>query len=378
MDPKLPEAVLKDRDDAARGALYLAALGDSIGLPQETQGLAGGIGRPELLGRAASAADLPDDLFARPWGVWASREDSGPGRGVVSDDTATRLCLLQRWLREDGGLAAEGFETWLRRAAPGPAAPTDVHRLWLDMLEAARVGRSAHFYHPGEPVIFGPFLFLEAALGERDPASTYARFSQICPLDIGYGKAVTGFLAAWLTAEAAAARSPITWSERCLDEARWLLGEGLGGGTLTQAFEAARVLGASLRDATELEFAEGLRDRLLFDESAPYAGPREGNRAFDPLLFFKQLVAAIAGAGADPPRALRALAGGAGDTDTLASALGLVMGAGLGFEALKYLRCGPALLGEEMRATAGWLRAVLGLDLESGVALYLKRYRSGS
>ena len=71
---------------------------------------------------------------------------------------------------------------------------------WIEMYEAAEKGEPKHFYDPEFSVFFGPFLYLEAAILFRTDSDKglYERFWMLSSLDGGFGKSVTGIMAAML------------------------------------------------------------------------------------------------------------------------------------------------------------------------------------
>jgi len=58
------------------------------------------------------------------------------------------------------------------------------------------------FYRKGEPVVFGPYLYLQAAssfgLAKYSPGDVYNRFKSLSGLDQQYAGEVTGIMAALL------------------------------------------------------------------------------------------------------------------------------------------------------------------------------------
>ncbi len=371
-----------DARDRVRGALALSAVGDAIGLPCEAAGLRGEVS--EWPGEN-DAWPLPlADTFRGPepdpWNIWAPAGATAGLRGVVSDDTAIRVGLVEPWLehtREHGTPATEdGFIAWLRHRPPDTVAwlervTADSTRQWLGMFDGPDQA-SSHaacgndntpcFYRPGEPACFGYFLYLGLAL--RDTAlpaeDVFRKHADFCRLDQLHGRAVTGLLAAWLATTAQRdSDSGLfgTWTDtaRRIDAV-----VGLRPEVTTPLAFAVDELGVQNRSARPYEFLQMLKRRLY---DAPPPTSDHSLKPFDPLLQLTQLLACLAYADGDGLLALRLLAHGPGDTDTLAATMGMLAGAQLGHERLLASPCAEAL-----RTTDATTRHLFGRTLEQRVA----------
>ncbi len=347
--------------DRVAGALALSALGDALGLPNEARGLRGEISPwpdenddPWPL----PVADTFREPESNPWNIWAPPEVTAGMRGVVSDDTAIKIVLIEPWLADARARGAtpdeDDFIAWLRRRPPEAepwreAMAAEQARQWIDMFAGSTHDAACDpdevapcFYRPGEPVCFGPFLYLETALLDTGLSApdVFRKFTGFCCLDQDHGHAITGMLAAWLCAvgrdgpqrpllerwdetftqiDAAEKLSP--WRTKVLHDARWVL----AGATPTS------------RPDVFLDIIK----RHLF-ELAP-AECDHSLKAFDPQLQLAQMLACLSFSGGDGLLAMRLLAHGAGDTDTLAATLGLIVGAHLGYWALLNSPAGGAL-----------------------------------
>ncbi|MFQ5348299.1 MAG: ADP-ribosylglycohydrolase family protein [Rhodothalassiaceae bacterium] len=131
---------------------------------------------------------------------------------------------------------------------------------------------------------------------------------------------------------------------------------------LKNAFDAAKRFGKANSGLGEKEFVEKLK-RELYDRHMA-AGPdhqRNGFENFDPLLFLKQMAAVASYAGRDMRKALRILAAGPGDADTVPSFLGSIMGAWCG---AKRLKADDSGLSADLAAVADCIRRLYGVAID--------------
>jgi hypothetical protein len=349
MRPDLSTDALEDR---WAGALLLNALGDAAGCPREAAGLRGQAGGWHPL--SLPPAERFREPVPNPWNLWPPTEQTHGLCGVVSDDTATRLVLVEPWLAHDQPLTLneDSWLHWLRHrpaeSASWREAMADAQaQQWLAMY-AQRDQQTplehpgpADFYRPGQPVMMGTFLFGSLALSaaHRSAEKVYDIFRGFCRLDQTYGSVITGLMAAAL---AGFCRETIEPAER----APWL------------ARQWERLLNiSSAGDATEdAVFHVRARVRWLQDELLPVLDPATPDatlqriktdlydhpqrtvqgplKPFDPLLQGSQVWLAIALGRGEPKASLQWVIAMPGDTDTLASHVGLLLGAAHGRQAL--------------------------------------------
>ncbi|MEM7625688.1 MAG: hypothetical protein AAF333_08670 [Planctomycetota bacterium] len=375
-------------DDAIAGALLLSAYGDALGLAHEAAGLRGEVGDPD--GVRLGIVDHFRDPNPNPWNIWAPAELTAGVLGVVSDDTATKIALVEPWLaslRPDAdSFAEDNFIDWLRHRRPADPVPwreavaAEQARQWLHMYDqadgtappcgeggaspsgsdgsggdASSVGddgdESPCFYRPGQPAMFGPFLYGGAALAfaGQPVGVVFDTFADLCRLDQAEGRGVSGVFACLVAAAAdreigeAGEVGLDTWLDRALDEAftawadadvphlsevenrcRWSLDE----------------LGRSSRDLDGRGFLYRMKSDL-YDH--PARAPQHDLKPFDPLLQLSQVLAILGYAGDDRPLAFRLAATSPGDSDTIAAHLGLILGAHIGTAAARSGRLSDAL-----------------------------------
>lgn len=336
---------MNDLHDKVAGALALSALGDVLGLPCEAAGLRGEVS--PLVDWELSVVDGFREPAANCWNIWAPPEVTAGMRGVVSDDTAVRLVLIEPWLADAHRRGVTPTESdwriWLRERAPESVAWREATAAesawqWLGFYDTAAgngggCDDTPCFYRPGVPVCFGHFLFLELGLIDAPVASV---------LDQGAGVAVSGLLGR-AASEAVRARS--------VDPgfAAW--------------WPSDASFGERHRSLSPAEFLAVVRDEIYHGPDAP----THDLKPFDPTLQLRQISACVGYAGDEPLLAIRLLASGAGDTDTLAATLGMILGARLGHAALRGGPAGEALRLVEAstetlfgRSTGDRVRAVLG------------------
>ncbi len=376
--------------DKFMGMLLLGAYGDALGGPHEfheveprsgqKDGSNGHIGDPAKVARLPPLSEFKRPMPS-PWGLWLL-SDAADTRGTVTDDTSYRVTILHRWLCE----LAEGeavpteaaFFEWLRTQSrlPRPAEGWRRQRhaqieAWLCMLEdAERLKREPVgfrerecnvFFRKNQPVVFGPFMYLElaaihACCPEREVFDRFAGFS--C-LDQGYGRYVSGWLAALMSCavcETDKSRDFGAWfcaaGERLLTAA---LGDPAQRAVVKRAFDISKPIGKASTALDEKAFLEKLRLEV-YRKLKPNGGL--GN--FDPALFVGQMAAAVGYAGGDLRKALRVLAVGPGDSDTVPSFLGSIMGGWCGERRLRALDAGFAA---DLDAVRDWLKNNYGVDL---------------
>lgn len=384
--------------DKIQGMILLGAYGDALGAPHELNAaLRGEIGDLEQARRLQPARSY----FTTPqeWGIWPDADELDlDQKGLPTDDTAYRATILQDWLCSLAGTGLEPtearFERWMVDQVRSRARPTAGWRLrrwlqiqtWLAMFADARQWaiqqrhtppqqqpdptgfqtRVDHFYRPGQAIVFGLFMYLElaAVYAQRPTELVVERFSQFGRLDMAYGKVAAGLFAG-LVAEAVRAdhtEQPFdAWYtaqvERMLT---WPIGDSADRQILQDAFaEVQRWAEGEWRGLSEAAFLERMQRDI-------YA-PGVQTSVFDPLLFFRQITAAVLYAGADPHRALQLLAASPGDADTLPSFLGTILGAWYGVDGLNRL---STTLAEDLRAQQDFLEKVFGLSLKERVACF--------
>lgn len=397
--------------DKLEGMILLGAYGDALGVPTECVGLHGHTppGQPTCV----LAPLVPDPCHSNEWGIWPNQTRIEGTIGASSDDSAWRFAILQRWLLDEARghplttaqVTEARLEAWMvqREAAlwarEGPATETAVvrergnpsagrppnctlrtHSHWrptaydlpqvreremlsdfLAMYDAA--GRTPasnvtrgdnRFFVAGQPVVFGSYMYLEigAVLSARRTGGAaleaYARFSA---LDQLWGRDVSGLLVA-LTGEAVRVADPAAqpfgaWFH---ERATAMLATQP---SATRARETVR-----LRYATGLAWrAEGVaKDEYLrrYFELWQADSRHDEFKSQDPLTFLGQmsLVNGFCAGGDWAACTFSLLTASVGDTDTVASQLGVIAGA---YHGASWLRATPC---------AGAAGAVLGAELQ--------------
>ncbi|MEM7233439.1 MAG: ADP-ribosylglycohydrolase family protein [Planctomycetota bacterium] len=362
---------MNDLNDKILGMTLLAAYGDALGAPHELAGLKG------------EAEDTSKNLRLRPfsacfprekdkiteWWVWPDhmlvpREQ----RGMVTDDTAFRVMILEPWLLEDRpgreAIFEDSLERWMRRHVENPPRewPARVRerfrkmvRGWIVMFEDARRFRehpadferskSNPFWRPEVATIFGPFLFgeLGALFASRPRREVFDAFVSMTSLDYGIGRLFTAQIGV-LVSEAmgpASTESLDAWYARLTDEVCELAessnleGRGVSKSDIADFRESwmrSRGVGRSMRKFDENAFLKKLVAEIY--QPRLRVNPH-GLGAFGSRVAFEQISACVAYSGDDFRKALRLLTSGPGDADTLPSFLGLVFGARLGATAIR-------------------------------------------
>jgi hypothetical protein len=253
------------------------------------------------------------------------------------------------------------------------------------MFEAAKAQppREESFFSPGKPAVFGLFMILELAACEagRDAMEVYEGFYGAASLDQGYGRAVTALLAAALADGMSRGQRGGGVCDDLLLRIIDLLDQRLGVvetaeelaelALLSEALLIAVEVGREFKGQEDHAFMEAFKRRVYSDSQWPFHYSQNSwRRNIDPLLFLMQVIAALAFA-EDPMQALRVLAWGVADSDTVASVLGSLLGARLGYQQLLGLTSGGVRLADEFQAISDVLASIYGLDLDSRVEVFL-------
>ncbi|MEM1446323.1 MAG: ADP-ribosylglycohydrolase family protein [Planctomycetota bacterium] len=368
----------KTLSDRIAGSLAVSALGDAMGLPHEGRGLRGEIA-PDT--NTCDPFELPaaDDFRGEqgdPWNIWPPASLTPGMRGVVSDDTAIRVALIEPWLADAfaRGISADRLneDDWLdwltRRRLPDPepwreAMIAEHAKQWPAMFALANgaapgCGDGPCFFRPGVPVCFGYFLFAELALlfTDRPTPEVFDRFQGFSRLDQDDAKAMTGVVAALIARTA----NPTSPSASLLEHWKYVVIElaqtgRLNNALLEQVFLQPAEIGEHARSLSRHEFLTRVYTDIYHH---PTLAPSHELKPFDPMLQLAQLSAYVAYAGDDPWLALKLATLGPGDTDTLAATLGLIIGANAGYTA-----CLASPPGTSLATVEASTEAIFGRDL---------------
>lgn len=379
----LTTAQLKDK---MMGMLLLGAYGDALGAPHEVSGLSGNTGDPATAQRLRPFRDY-NRAEASPWGIWPNPANiNRDKKGVPTDDTSFRVSLLHQWLCEEArGNSAPTearFLAWLRRqrqpAATAPQWQKSRHQqslAWICMLEDCQRMRTNPdgfqerdcnpFFRQNIPVVFGLFMYLElAAIYACCPRDqVFNRFKNFTCLDQSYGQYITALLATVLSQGLCESDKQLGFDQWFAGAVDGVVNANLGDAAQRRVVKAAvtqaRQFGRNNRNLNEKDFIEKLK-REIFDAALPAPADRRGLRSFDPLLFLKQMTAVAAYAGNDVRKALRLLAVGPGDADTVPSQLGSIIGACLGERRLRQLNPG---FSQDLTAAKDCIKRLYNIEL---------------
>ena len=363
--------------DRIAGALLLSAYGDAAGLPHEMGGgLDGEVGDP---GREPlPVVDGFRKPEAEPWNIWFSTEETAGMRGVVSDDTATKIGLVEHWLpgweAAPGTATGASFRGFIKDhptfgidiAGPmGRAQAVD----WGSMHAAEEAGTPGRtvFFEPGVPVVFGPFLFgtlaLSPASAEASLKQVFTRFAGICALDQGVAKTVAGVYAALVASAVDAPHDEVrfdAWLRGTMEHLRWVVRgdahEEEMVGRIDWLLQATPVAG------DPAAFLAWMKHEL-YDHAE--RAPTHGLKPFDSLLQLSQVLACLLFGRGEPVATMAVATNVPGDADTVPMLLGVILGAWWGRDALIATGLGPGLrIVEETTA------ALFGVSTDERAAVY--------
>ena len=357
--------------DRLLGMFAMGAYGDALGSWNEWHGgLSGAIEDPQKAALRGSGK-----VATNPWGYWIANDGQKP---VVTDDTAFRVTILHPFMRhcleQQLPITEDGMWHWAAEGKPHSLTHIQTMRLkqardWNAMLKAADNQKQHLFYTPAEPVVFGLYTALETAAVHlnKSPAKVYLHFQAFSKLDQGSGRALTGLLAA-VIAEAHKADDIslgqfASWWEATVDS---LLDQFMDSDPneelkrLIHLKQEAVALADTWPPNLPQQFVSHLRRTHFHD-------PRFDTKKQRPYLselFWVQMCAVVTYAKEDDALILRILASAAGDSDTMASMMGSMMGARYG-----RTLCGKiASLGKLIESDLKAIEAVLSQDFEVELA----------
>ena len=175
------------------------------------------------------------------------------------------------------------------------------------------------------------------------PRETFTVYQRQASLDQGYAKAVTGFVATLVSLAVNEAAETSSFGDWFFDCGRAVL-DDLAASTQAQEavslrslLEAMARLGNELRSETEATLNTVFKQQVLDPPMPPFLNHAFLGGMHDPYRILAQLAATIAYAPDDPATALRTIAHSCGNTATLASLLGTLLGAWYGAERLSAL-----------------------------------------
>ena len=349
--------------DAITGALALSAYADALGLRNEKRGLKGEVS-PFYDGPLPMTNTFRDS-DANPWNIWAPLDTTRGLRGVVSDDTAVRAVLIEPWLASlphTAAVSETSFERWLsddrtpEQVSWREAMAAEQARQWLQMfrLVVSRTDPEAEdlppkFYVHDAPLIYGVFLYHEIALAfaGRPSQEVFSVFSEICRLDAGPAAGVTGVMAV-LAADAAATDPAVgvdQWAGAAVDSSLALWSEAdefPGDNQRPPVRDCYFELGVASRHLDPESFLSNLKSQ--WHDPSPEYDEDKGLKHYDAVLQLGQTLACLGYGGDDWLLALRVAASISGDTDTVATHLGLLIGAKQGWGALRESAVAPELV----------------------------------
>jgi hypothetical protein len=378
-------------DDKIRGMLLLGAYGDALGAAQEGQETP----TPDPLPKILTARDMPE--WGEAWGTWLPAIVHAKRIGMPTDDTCYRLCILHPWLaaiannvdeRTFDEASLRDFMAALRHEPLYPEwysfACRDHLKAWLEMFQAQEENRSEGLFSPGIPGVFGPFLYLGMAAVRHGttPLETFALYQQQAGLDQGYAKVVTAFLATLVSLAVNEASQTDSFGDWFFGCARAVLDDLAASAqdedvaSLRSVLETIQQLGTELRGETEGTLNTVFKQRVIDPPTPPFLTHAFMGGIHDPYRALAHITATIAYAPNDPAVALRTIAHSCGDTDTLASFLGTLLGAWYGAERLSAIQTEGLDFQAELDIVEANLTELFHFDLDQHVQIFSRLHSS--
>jgi hypothetical protein len=131
-------------------------------------------------------------------------------------------------------------------------------------------------------------------------------------------------------------------------------------------------LGTNLRGKTEATFNTAFKERVIDPAHPPFMNQSFLGGVADPYRTLAQIAATIAYANDDPAAALRTFAYSYGDTDAIASLLGMLMGAWYGEQGLYAAQSQGVDLRAEIGVVESNLTELFHLDLDHRVQIFAR------
>lgn len=120
-------------------------------------------------------------------------------------------------------------------------------------------------------------------------------------------------------------------------------------------------------------FLKTFRAQIYTDTALPFHTSPSHLKNYHPLLFWVQIISTLAYTADRPFEALRILSAGVGDTDTVASILGSIMGTWMGYDQVYEGCIGDTPLKKECDAISQNSRTLYCTDLEDRVELFVQK-----
>jgi len=377
--------------DKLKGMLLLGAYGDALGGYRERAAIAHHyLGAGELPCKLQpyeayfSQENDPngdDDAYKRnTWRVWPEKADAIVDIvGIVTDDTSFRFTHYYPWIIKNVHtpelLTEENFINELRAPVlsnneqdyiPGiKESHKEIASFFVEMYEAANREKpvEAVFFKPGFSVFFGSFMYLEIAaikINESDEV-LLAEFSEFSVLDLLEGKTVTALLMVLLK------NALLKSSEDTVQVYDFLLSTG------KRLLHTARHLGLpevallteKMNFAIELG-AEAKRSGLhvIFDYINTQYGDEREFQHYSSLILWIQFWSSLTYSAENPVDSLSVIAGGPGDSDTVCSFMGSILGAVYGIEELGGSTIRSEPLGHQLETIKENLMTLFFIEVE--------------
>ncbi|MGB0522661.1 MAG: ADP-ribosylglycohydrolase family protein [Flammeovirgaceae bacterium] len=335
---------------------------------------------------------FPPTQFENPWAIWIDQASVLNRKGLITDDTAFRLCLLHPWLVQlqkpiRQTLQASGMGSFFTFQPQPQCSHSSVHASclkqqaeWLAMYQACQQQQANSFYRKDSPMAFGLFQCLDLALFFiNDPIEqVFSTFKSINPLDQRYGKLITGLVAVLIAKAFNQQSANRATLQQCIHQTIIELNTFPFHDTEQQEWnqivsyyqQAIHFAGQPFE--SDYQFLESIRQNIFLNPAfAHFNLENQGRNNHDPLLFWFQLISALQYAQFDVLHTLQLLSSGTGDADTLASIAGFLLGAWHGAAYFDQL-ADSTPLHEALHHVKTSIRFMFDIDLEERAIVLAK------
>jgi ADP-ribosylglycohydrolase len=345
-----------------KGMLLLSAYGDALAAPTEPMSLEGKVFEPISYGRLK----LVDEYFNKnehpgAWGIWPKLSEVSGLRGIPTDDTSYKFLVLYPWIKQSIQLNITldeiQFRKWLEGLKKYPNglfldgisdSHFNIKHDFLKMFKAAEEMRPELFFHTNVPIFFGSFMYLSLVPAKINlsPEETLLEFIDFSILDQGIGKCVTALMTSILNS--CLKKNGLT--EKNLygflkDTLNHLIVHGENNGVknmskLNKVAQESTLMGETYRGKSSFSLVKEL--------AKIYKRHRDsGGSMFDSVFMWRQLWTSLSYSYDNPILAMSIVAAGPGDSDTVCSFLGSIIGASLGEEEINKMKLNGVSLSKE-------------------------------
>lgn len=376
------------------GMFHLGAYGDIIGAPREKEAIDDGkyfFAEHATIGKLLGLHHYKriTEYIPDKWAIWANKDVIENMIGIPTDDTAFRFLILHRWILDthEHQLSEYNFRQWLEANSTLPRFydTGGISQSYKEIIEqfqsfyrvkegtATPTERENSFFQSDRPVFFGNFMFLELTAIYLNESIDHIleTFYNFSILDIFHGRTTTALTAALLYR--CFHRGNIELNQVydfLLENMRELLEKSKSNNYL----EVDKIEAAIYWGIQQAETANTVEELFETFKSHYDNKGKNGNYGHSPLWMWKQIWAGLTFYKGKPLEAFTFTAICVGDTDTVSSFLGTLLGALLGEENLRNATINEYELNPIFDEIDTNLQILFKTNLEDSAAIFIDSY----